>query len=744
MKILHVVYNSYPDVTGAAVRTGYLVETQARGGHEPVVLSSPFQPPADPAQAGGMEHWKGIPHYRCYDGSDPGRFMTAKPWWERAVKLAALAPFIHRIREVVRRERVEVIHAHNLFFCGLAAVAAGGRTPVVYEVRSLVEEGMEGVGPVLRGSLRRMEILTCRLATHVTVLCRGLAEDLVGRGLAKEKITLAGNGVDVGAHRPSPAGARSNRFVVGYAGTLLPYEGLDLLLAGIARLVPRHAGLRVLLVGDGPARAALQEQVRRLGLEGVVVFAGRVPHDEMARHYEAIDLFVLPRRRSRLTDLVTPLKPLEIMAHGKPLLAGDCGGHRELVEDGVNGVLFPAGDTGALTARIESMMLDPEGRERLGQQAREWVCRHRTWEVQCRPVVELYERLVAERARGVLLVAPAPGPVPTGGVETGVGMILRSGLARRYGIRVWDRRLGRRFLRFGAFVAWRRPGVLHIKSSCGVNFWESVVYAAMGRLLGRRVLLQLHSGEFGEWYERHGAAGRGLVRWGLGLASDILVLSEYWREVLARLAPGRPIGVVPNGVEIPEQVAVRSGEGVMRVLTLGTLGRHKGHFEILEAAERLRGCAVQFVLAGPDVTSGRGEGEQVRRRAGELGLNGQVTFPGAVGPERKWELLTEADVFLLASHAEGMPNAVLEAMAAALPVVATGVGAVPEMLPAGVLVPVGDPGALARVLLELAGDPERRLELGRRNRERVEARYGFGRVEEALDAWYGGSTEPRP
>jgi len=739
MKILHVVYNSYPDVTGAAVRTRYLVETQARGGVEPVVLSSPIQPPADPAQARGMEYWKGIPHYRCYDGSDPARFMAGKPWWERAAKLAALGPFVRRIREVARRERVEVIHAHNLFFCGLAAVAAAGRTPVVYEVRSLVEEGMEGAGALLRGSLRRMEELTCRLATHVTVLCRGLAEDLVRRGLAGEKITVAGNGVDVEAHRPSPVAARSDRFVAGYAGTLLPYEGLDLLLAAIARLVPRHAALRVLLVGDGPARTALQEQVRRLGLERVVEFAGRVSHDKMAGYYDSIDLFVLPRRRSRLTDLVTPLKPLEIMAHGKPLLAGDCGGHRELVEDGVNGVLFPAGDPGALATRIESMMLDPEGRERLGRQAREWVCRDRTWEVQCRPVVELYERLVAERDRGVLLVAPAPGPVPTGGVETGVGMILRSRLTRRYGIRVWDRRRGRRFLRYGAFVAWRWPRVVHIKSSCGINFWESVVYAAMGRLLGRRVLLQLHSGEFGEWYERHGVAGRGLVRWGLGLASDVLVLSEYWRDLIARLAPGRPIWVVGNGVEIPEPMAARSGEGALRVVTIGTLGRHKGHFEILEAAGRLRGCGVRFILAGPDVTSGRGDGAEVRRRAAELGLNGQVAFPGALGPQEKWRLLAEADVFLLASHAEGMPNAVLEAMAAALPVVATGVGAVPEMLPEGVLVPVGDPGAMVRALRELAGDPERRLELGRRNRERVEALYGFGRVEEALDALYGGA-----
>ena len=178
----------------------------------------------------------------------------------------------------------------------------------------------------------------------------------------------------------------------------------------------------------------------------------------------------------------------------------------------------------------------------------------------------------------------------------------------------------------------------------------------------------------------------------------------------------------------------------MQVVTIGTLGRHKGHFEILEAADRLRGGGVRFVLAGPDATSGRGDGGEVRRRAGDLGLNGQVAFPGALGPQEKRRLLAEADVFLLASHAEGMPNAVLEAMAAGLPVVATGVGAVPEMLPDGVLVPVGDPGAIARVLLELAGDPERRLALGRRNRERVETLYGFGRVEKLLEALYDTSV----
>ena len=747
MRILHVVYNSYPDVTGAAVRTRYLVETQERLGIRPVVLSSPVQAPADPAQARGVEYWKGIPHYRCYDGSDPSRFLAAKPWWERAARVVALPAFARRVAEVARRERADVIHAHNLFFCGLAAAAAGRRLglPVVYEVRSLVEEGLEGAGAPVRFVWRGLEGLACRLADHVTVLCRGLEGELVRRGVPPGKITVAANGVDTDLHRPLPLARRPDRFVLGFAGTLLAYEGLDLLLEAAARLAPRHPQLRVLLVGGGPARPRLEEQVRRLQLERVVSFGGRVPHEEIPRWYGSVDLFVLPRRASRLTDLVTPLKPLEIMAYGKPLLASDCGGHRELIEDGVNGLLFPAGvDAGALAARIEGLLGDTSALVRLGRQARDWVCRNRRWDQQCRPVLALYERLAAEHAPEVVMVAPAPAAVPTGGVETGVGLLLRTPLARRRRMVVWDRtpaagppgiRQAVHFARFAAFLARRRPRVVHVKSSSGVNFWESAVFAALGRTFGRRVLLQLHSGDFGRWYEERSGAGRLAIRRALRLADEVLVLSEYWQDLLEKLAPGLPVRIVPNGVEIPP-LSPRPANGSLRVLTIATLGRHKGHFEILEAASQLRGAPVRFVLAGPDFASGRGEGEQVRRRAAEMGLHHGVSFPGPVEAGNKRRLLAEADVFLLPSHAEGMPNAVLEAMAAGLPVVATPVGSLPEMLPGGVLVPVGDPSAIAGALLGLLRDPERRRRLGEENRRRAASLYTLDQVAGALESIY--------
>jgi glycosyltransferase involved in cell wall biosynthesis len=141
------------------------------------------------------------------------------------------------------------------------------------------------------------------------------------------------------------------------------------------------------LVGGGEEDKAL----RALGakLPDAVVFAGQVPHAEVRRYYSLIDVFVYPRRRMRLTELVTPLKPLEAMAMGRAVLASDVGGQVELIEDGVTGVLFPAESRDALVEAAGRLASDHEERLRMGQRARCAVLQKRTW----RQVVERYCRL---------------------------------------------------------------------------------------------------------------------------------------------------------------------------------------------------------------------------------------------------------------------------------------------------------------------------------------------------------------
>ena len=117
----------------------------------------------------------------------------------------------------------------------------------------------------------------------------------------------------------------------------------------LSRSIPEFT---VLLVGGGFEEDRLRTIVRELGIERFIRFAGRVHHEEVARYYGLIDVLVFPRRQMRLTDLVTPLKPVEAMALGKPIVASDVGGHRELIVDADNGYLFPAGDVNALVRRL--------------------------------------------------------------------------------------------------------------------------------------------------------------------------------------------------------------------------------------------------------------------------------------------------------------------------------------------------------------------------------------------------------
>jgi PEP-CTERM/exosortase A-associated glycosyltransferase len=232
-----------------------------------------------------------------------------------------------------------------------------------------------------------LETFALRRASHVTTICEGLRNEIIARGVARERVTVIPNAVDPEAFAlggtPDPAlRARlglDDAIVVGFAGSFYGYEGLDLLVDAVARLVPAHPRLRALLVGGGFQESALKAKVAQLGLGERIVFTGRVPHHEVTRYYDLIDVLAYPRHRIRLTELVTPLKPLEAMAQGRMLVASDVGGHRELIRDGETGFLFAAGDAAALAATIERVIADRDAWPRLRDNARRYVESERTW-----------------------------------------------------------------------------------------------------------------------------------------------------------------------------------------------------------------------------------------------------------------------------------------------------------------------------------------------------------------------------
>jgi PEP-CTERM/exosortase A-associated glycosyltransferase len=264
--------------------------------------------------------------------------------------------------------------------------------PVVYEVRAFWEDAAVDHGTTTEGSLRyrlsrRMETHALKRAAHVFTICEGLRADIVGRGIPADRVTVIPNAVDIEKFEPGGAPDEALRgklgltgcTVIGFIGSFYAYEGLDLLLAAIPQLLQQRPDVRVLLVGGGPQEAALKAQAVALGAGKQVVFTGRVPHAEVGRYYDLVDVLCYPRHSMRLTELVTPLKPLEAMAQGRLLVASDVGGHRELIRDGDTGVLFRAGSAESLTQALLGLLAQRERWPKLRAAGRRFVETERNW-----------------------------------------------------------------------------------------------------------------------------------------------------------------------------------------------------------------------------------------------------------------------------------------------------------------------------------------------------------------------------
>jgi PEP-CTERM/exosortase A-associated glycosyltransferase len=391
MTVLHVLDHSLPALSGYSTRSRNIVVFQREAGLRPVVVTSPKHPVAGPER----EVLEGIAHYR----TRPGRAVGI-PYVRELGLMAALA---RRIRDVARSEGARVLHAHSPVLNGLPALWVGRRLglPVVYEARAFWEDAAVDQQTTREGSLRyrltrTLETFLFRRVDRVVVIAEAMRHDIVRRGVPAERVTVVPNGVDTDIFSPVLRDERLARSlgldgapVLGFIGSFYHYEGLSLLLEALPALRARMPGVRVLLVGGGDEEVALRSMSARIG--DAVVFAGRVPYDRIRDYYSLIDVFVCPRRRMRLTELVTPLKPLEAMAMACPVLASDVGGQAELIRHDVTGVLFSAESRDSLVEAAAGLGADPARRARLGRQAREFVVAQRGWPQVVGRYLPLYE-----------------------------------------------------------------------------------------------------------------------------------------------------------------------------------------------------------------------------------------------------------------------------------------------------------------------------------------------------------------
>jgi PEP-CTERM/exosortase A-associated glycosyltransferase len=385
VRILHVLDHSIPMQSGYTFRTRSILREQRRMGWETFHLTSPKH-----TAAGALE--EDVDGFRFYRTAPPARLLNRIPGVRELALMFVLA---RRLAEVARLTRPQVLHAHSPVLNALPAIWVGRRLgiPVIYEVRAFWEDAAVDLGTSREGGLRyrlsrALETFAFRHASHVTTICAGLKQDIVARGIPERRVTIIPNAVDVDTFEfgKAPDEALKARLglagktIVGFIGSFYAYEGLDLLLAALPLVTARIPEARVLLVGGGPQEKELKSVAGRLGIEDRVVFAGRVPHGEVQRYYGIVDVFAYPRKSMRLTELVTPLKPLEAMAQGRLLVASDVGGHRELIRDGETGVLFRAGDAASLADAIVRLLGQRDRWPRLRDQGRRFVEQERTWE----------------------------------------------------------------------------------------------------------------------------------------------------------------------------------------------------------------------------------------------------------------------------------------------------------------------------------------------------------------------------
>ena len=397
LRVLHVLDHSLPLHSGYSFRTLAILREQRALGWQTVHLTTPKQGVGTALQ----EEVDGWLFHRTPSAHGSGLL--------RQMRLTTT-----RLQEVVRATRPDLIHAHSPVLNALPSLWVGRRQrlPVVYEMRASWEDAAVDHGTTKEGSLRYrvsrgLESLALRHADQVTTICEGLRGDIAIRGIPPERITVIPNAVDVSLFRygvEPDARLRCSlglegATVVGFAGSFYGYEGLDLLIEAAHRMLPRQPRLRVLLVGGGPQESNLKAQVAAAGMQEQVIFTGRVAHNEVQRYYELIDVLAYPRLPIRLTELVTPLKPLEAMAQGRMLVASDVGGHRELIRHGETGFLFRAGDPASLAAAIEDLLAKRPLWPQIRRQARSFVEVERTWADSVARYREVYRRALARYDR---------------------------------------------------------------------------------------------------------------------------------------------------------------------------------------------------------------------------------------------------------------------------------------------------------------------------------------------------------
>ena len=399
MKVLHILDHSIPLHSGYTFRSRAILLGQQKLDITTCHVTSPKQGEVTSLK----EQCEDLTFYRS---EQPNSLLARLPIINQLSVVFKLAA---RIKQVAKIEQPEILHAHSPALNGLAALIAAKslKIPVIYEIRAFWEDAAVDHGDCVEGDVRYrlshwLETYVVKRVQAVTTICEGLRSDLISRGIAKDKITIIPNAVNIEFFPQLSEKCSSlqqkfqlnDAFVVGFAGSFYQYEGLDILIKALAITKKMGLNIKVLLVGGGFQLDNILALIEQLDLKKDVVLTGRVPHSEIKDYYSVMDVTALPRKSMRLTELVTPLKPLEAMALGVPVIGSDIGGHRELIEHNNTGLLFDPDNPQSLADTLSSLVNGDIDIKSLITNGRTYVEEVRNWPVSIANYPKVYRSVL--------------------------------------------------------------------------------------------------------------------------------------------------------------------------------------------------------------------------------------------------------------------------------------------------------------------------------------------------------------
>lgn len=411
-RVLHVLDHSWPVIDGYSQRSRSLISAQSGLHFRPSVVTSPLHQHDDPSASDVSVD--GVPYFRTpWQRGVTRRAIQGR--WPFVREVSVVRLLRHRVQSLLDTDRFDAIHAHSPALCGLAALQAARSRgiPFVYEIRSFWEDSpltrsLTLAARLRYGLARSLETYVVRRADATVGIAQSILQELARRGIPADRFFHVPNGVDVARFAPRARDLTLARELgveatptLGYVGTFFLWEGVSWMVRAAAKLRQQGLKFQLLIVGDGADAPEVKRAIAETRADEYVRCFGRVPHEQVERYYSVMDVLVYPRLRTRLTELVTPLKPLEAMALGKAILASGVGGLRELISSDVTGVLFEPGDTEDFCRQASRLLQDPNLRNRLGTQARDKVVAEKDWKSVARIYNRVYDAAIQNvRARG--------------------------------------------------------------------------------------------------------------------------------------------------------------------------------------------------------------------------------------------------------------------------------------------------------------------------------------------------------